>query len=102
MGRRWRRSVLASTAFILAGIGGAVGGHITDKFSLAAVVFVVLLLLGGFVALMLDRLSGNGEAADADDNDAVSHVDARWSRAVQVGDNNVQINQGESLETGDG
>ena len=98
MTRRLRRSILASAVFILAGIGGAVGGHVTSKFTPAALAFVVLLILGGISALMLDRLTGDGGAVKTPDARAGPFVDARGSQAVQSGDHNVQINRHEPSE----
>jgi hypothetical protein len=99
MKRRTRRGLLASAVFILAGIGGAVGGHVTDKLTPAAVWFAVLLALGGFVALILDRASDRKETTNTPDDRAAPSVDARGAGAVQVGDHNLQINQKELPET---
>jgi hypothetical protein len=96
MRRRLRRSILAAAVFILAGIGGVVGGHVTDKFTPAAVAFVVLLILGALGALVLDHLSGGTETAETPGASVTPSVDARRAHAVQIGDHNVQINQGDS------
>lgn len=94
--RRLRRGLLASAVFVLAGVGGAVGSHVTGKFTPAAVAFVVLLILGGLAALVLDRLSGDAAVQETHAGASASPIDARWARAVQVGDHNVQINQGDT------
>lgn len=90
-----RRSMLASAVFLLAGLGGAVGGHVTDKVTPAAVAFVALLILGALVALVLDHLTGERETAEPPDRSAALIVDARWAHAVQIGNQNVQVNQNE-------
>jgi hypothetical protein len=99
MSRRLRRSMLASAVFILAGVGGAVGNHITDKITPAAIAFVALLILGGLVALAFDHLTGNEKAADLHDAPVAPSVDARWAKAVQIGNHNVQINRDELPKT---
>lgn len=93
MKRSTRRSLLASAVFILAGIGGAVGGHVTDALTPAVVTFSAILLLGALAALVLDHLN---EAKETDevpgDRTTPQAVDARGAAAVQVGNHNLQVN----------
>lgn len=98
MSVRLRRSVLAAGVFILAGVGGTVGGHATGKLTPATVTFAILLAVGGLAALMLDRLSGKDETERPPRARVRPSVDARWAQAVQIGDHNVLVNDARPLE----
>ena len=92
MSRRLRRSLLTACVFALAGIGGAVGSHVTGRVDSAAVAFVVLLMVGGAAAAYLDWKS---EAKRPRVTVPSAAIDARRASRFQIGNNNVQINQGD-------
>ena len=92
MSRGLRRGVLASFVFIIAGIGGAVGNHVTGKITPTAVVFVILLIIGALAAVLLDRVASSGASKESQATPGMHSVDARGSNAFQIGDHNVQIN----------
>jgi tetratricopeptide (TPR) repeat protein len=80
MSVRLRRSLLALCVFILAGVGAAVGGHVTTKLTPTALIFVAILIIGGLAALLLDRLSGK----DVVDEQSATHERKATGGAPQI------------------
>jgi hypothetical protein len=57
MSRRIRRSMLTAVVFVVAGIGGVIGNHVTKAIQPVAIAFVALLVVGGAAAFWVDRLT---------------------------------------------
>jgi hypothetical protein len=84
MSLRLRRSLLALSVFILAGVASAVGGHVTGKLTPAALIFVGVLAVGGLAALCLDHLGGKDGEGELPVTSEGSVFDARGVRRIQI------------------
>jgi hypothetical protein len=90
VGSAIRRGVLTGAVFVAAAVGGVLGNQITNRWDGAAAAFVIVTVVGGGLAVWLDRMSvpPGGQVVPSAPAVGPSMV----AQGVQVGHGNQQVN----------
>lgn len=86
----------AAAVFLVAGLAGVAGNHITGHVTLALAVFVILIVAGAVITYVLDRKATSRTESDTQegivDGREDGTVNLRGAQGVQIGNHNRQQN----------